>query len=696
MTDPQFKTAKNKAQNELLRQRQTGDGNWSCCDLTCDKAPIMFRHIAASHSDIVQALTSVQLANTLQLRASTSTAQDHRDQGQSHGQDEDAEFRSRRAEKYGSDPINLTCQCDPALGTVILFYAYLPISDPLAIARLHKAWFTDLELCGKVKLATEGINATLSGLSTSVTEYIDLLTALPEFESLNLSRPVTINSQHNNNTEIDATLKRKRFNFFKPTEGCRHVFGEEASIKVVEEICPLGAPELSVYHDPKNKQGKLPPKEFHAKLKESEGRDDYVVLDVRNYYESSIGRFPGAITPPIRKFSSFKDYVDRNRELLAGKTILSYCTGGIRCEKATSYMRQSLESGKSDDVKVLMLDGGIHNYLEWIKQERTIKENPQQESLWLAIYSTLSTMTSTADSQWYYQKEEFYGTPSQISGLSFPVEKESRHKGIAFIMMVGMHLKLPQLTMATAALFFQRFYMRRSFKDYKYYDVAATCIYLASKTEESTRKFKDIVIACAQKAAKKDSPIDDSSKEFRVWKDTIIYTEELLLETLCFDLSVEHPYHFLLNMFSHYQKDSQRGRKLKQVAWAFVNDSLRTTLCLTKSPKIVALAALYVAGKYLDENLMDSFGEFWRESYEPHEREIHEAAGEIMDSYLMTSNRNGRSLDKIPPGSKPGSEYQENGTPSYGGYLNSPAKLATPVYGMDPDRPANGDRSMAP
>lgn len=43
-----------------------------------------------------------------------------------------------------------------------------------------------------------------------------------------------------------------------------------------------------------------------------------------------------------------------------------------------------------------------------------------------------------------------------------------------------------------------------------------------------------------------------------MWKDTIIYTEELLLETLCFDLSVEHPYHFLLNLFSHYQKDSQR------------------------------------------------------------------------------------------------------------------------------------------
>ncbi|KAF9087417.1 hypothetical protein BGX23_008146 [Mortierella sp. AD031] len=370
MTDPQLRTARNRAQNELLHQRQAGDGTWSCCDLICDKAPAMFRHIAATHNDLVQAQTTIHLSNMLRTKTAGTQDQDQDGDG-----DQDAEFKSRRAERYGSDPISLTCHCDPALGTVILFYAYLPIADPLALARLHKSWFMDLDLCGKVKLATEGINATLSGLSASVTEYIDRLTNLPEFESLKLCRPATATSQAN----FDPDLLKKRFDFFKPTEGCRHVFGEDASIKVVEEICPLGAPELSVFHDPENRQGKLPPSEFHLKLKEAEGSDDYVVLDVRNYYESSIGRFPGAITPPIRKFSSFRDYVDRNKEQLAGKTILSYCTGGIRCEKATSYMRHSLGSGKNvQDVKVLMLEGGIHNYLEWIKQERTPKE-----SLWL-------------------------------------------------------------------------------------------------------------------------------------------------------------------------------------------------------------------------------------------------------------------------------------------------------------------------
>ncbi|KAF9403538.1 hypothetical protein BGX21_003033 [Mortierella sp. AD011] len=725
------------------------------------------------------------------------------------------EFKSRRAEKYGSDPITLNCNCDPSQGTVILFYAYLPIDDPLTLAKLHKTWSIDLGLFGKVKLATEGINATVAGSPASITAYINNLTSLPEFESLNLSQACA---------GSEADLEKRRYNFFKPTSGCRHVFGEHISIKVVEEICPLGAPELSVYHDPENKRGKLSPRDFHQKLKELGGKEDVVVLDVRNYYESTIGRFPGAVTPPIRKFSSFRDYVDRNKDQFSGKTILSYCTGGIRCEKATSYLRQSLEAGgDSQPAKVLMLDGGIHNYLEWVKHEGSAKESlwlgknyvfdarqslgledvsvtegaspddgdrlisacqgcnascaryvkcdgfgchrliiscvkcspltsggesgmfcceecrdmgervqqyvlSGQESapvfciaykdchftttnfgqvgidistssinyetkLWaLIIYS----MSNASESQWLFRKEDLYRTPSLMSGLSYQFEKESRSKGVTFIIQVGMHLKLPQLTMATAALFFHRFYMRHSLKDYKFYDIGATCIYLASKTEESTRKFKDVIIACAQKAAKKEIQIDDSSKEFRVWKDTIIYTEEILLEALCFELSVEHPYQFMLSLFNSHYADAQRARKLKQVAWAFINDSLRTTLCLLYPPKIIALAAIHIAAKYLEENLNEGLGDIWRELFEPDVQDITDAANEIMDQYTQFPNKSGRSLDKMLPGSKPGSEYQENGTPSYGGYLNSPAKLATPVYNVETDRPSNGDRSVAP
>ncbi|KAF9372775.1 hypothetical protein CPB97_001013 [Podila verticillata] len=295
------------------------------------------------------------------------------------------------------------------------------------------------------------------------------------------------------------------------------------------------------------------------------------------------------------------------------------------------------------------------------------------------------------DNQWLFKKEDLYRTPSAQNNIGFREEKESRSKGVLFIITVGMHLKLPQLTMATAALFFHRFYMRHSLTRFKFYDVGATCLYLASKTEESTRKFKDVIVACAQKAAKKDVPFDDNSKEYRIWKDTIVHTEEVLLEALCFELTVEHPYHYLLTLFeNHFTKDQHLGRKLKQVAWAFLNDSLRTTLCLIYPPKIVALAAIHVAGKYLEENLNECFGDIWRELYEPDIQEIQDAANEILDQYTMASR--GRSYDKILPGSKPGSEYQENSTPAYAGYLNSPAKLTTPAYNAD--TPTNGDRSL--
>ncbi|KAF9395648.1 thiosulfate sulfurtransferase (rhodanese)-like domain-containing protein 2 [Podila verticillata] len=365
MDQVHYRTARTRAQDALIQARRMDNASWKCCDMTFDKAPGIYRHMATQHADIIEDHTEQEL-DLIRSKKSRPAAEDSIQRGD--------EFKGRRAEKYGSDPISLHCSCDPALGTVILFYAYLPINNPLALAHLHKAWSLDLNLCGKVKVATEGINATLAGASEAIRQYLDLLTVQPEFTPLQLARPAKSLS-----VEETTIFDKKRYDFFKPTPGCGHVFGGVISIKVVDEICPLGAPELSVYHDPSNKPGKLPPRDFHNKLKELEGREDVVVLDVRNYYESHLGHFPGAVMPPIRKFSSFRDYVDKNKEQLSGKTILSYCTGGIRCEKATSYLRKSLESeANGKETEVLMLEGGIHNYLEWIKHEGKPKD-----SLWL-------------------------------------------------------------------------------------------------------------------------------------------------------------------------------------------------------------------------------------------------------------------------------------------------------------------------
>ncbi|RUS23158.1 hypothetical protein BC937DRAFT_91845 [Endogone sp. FLAS-F59071] len=210
-------------------------------------------------------------------------------------------------------------------------------------------------------------------------------------------------------------------------------------------------------------------------------------------------------------------------------------------------------------------------------------------------------MNPNYSQQWYFKKEDLLRTPSIHSGYTYEQEKIDRAKGCSFILTVGMTLKLPQVTLATATVFLHRFYMRRSLKDYNYYEIGATCIFLATKVEETGRKMKDIVVTVAAKASKKDDmQLSEGSKEYNKWRDTILYLEEVLLEAICFDLTIEHPYQCLLKIIEKIEG----SRKLAQTAWAFVNDSLRTPLCVIHKPHVIAAAALYLAAKLTNPELI--------------------------------------------------------------------------------------------
>ena len=111
-------------------------------------------------------------------------------------------------------------------------------------------------------------------------------------------------------------------------------------------------------------QGYLSPEEFHQALV---GRgEDTVVIDCRNHKEVMIGHFEGAVDPNTRTWAEWPSYVEGALEQLKGKQVLMYCTGGIRCEKASAFVRQKLrEAGDpaaADGVRHLR--GGIHKYLE--------------------------------------------------------------------------------------------------------------------------------------------------------------------------------------------------------------------------------------------------------------------------------------------------------------------------------------------
>lgn len=195
--------------------------------------------------------------------------------------------------------------------------------------------------------------------------------------------------------------------------------------------------------------------------------------------------------------------------------------------------------------------------------------------------------------KWYFRREDLAKTPTISQKLiSEKEERGERSRGCLFIVQVGMELQLPQITIATACVYFHRFYMRMTFKDYPKRNIAATALYLSTKVEETGRQLTAIIGAIAQVAERNPGLlVDRASKEYWEWKDRITQMEEVLLETICFDIEVEHPYRYLLALGDKHNLNQE----VLQASWAFINDSLRTPICVIYKPERVAQAALYFA-----------------------------------------------------------------------------------------------------
>ena len=238
-------------------------------------------------------------------------------------------------------------------------------------------------------------------------------------------------------------------------------------------------------------------------------------------------------------------------------------------------------------------------------------------------------------------------TPSVLDGLTPLKERENRSKGVNFIIQVGIMLKLPQVTLATASVFLHRFFMRWSMVDVEgkkgmhYYSVGATSLFLATKVEENCRKMRELVIACVRVAQKNPSKIvDEQDKEYWRWKDTILHMEDVLLEALCFDLSLEPPYKTLFEFLVYFGEED--NKKLRNVAWAFVNDSCLTTLCLLFPSRTIAASALYVGAKHCDVSFRDDAeGRPWWAVVGVELRNIRRACNYMAGVYETSPLRNG-------------------------------------------------------
>ncbi|XP_037817556.1 cyclin-K-like [Lucilia sericata] len=204
---------------------------------------------------------------------------------------------------------------------------------------------------------------------------------------------------------------------------------------------------------------------------------------------------------------------------------------------------------------------------------------------------------------WYYDKNELRDTPSVRDGIPLETERRYRKEGARFIMTCGTQMGLGHNTMATGVVYFHRFYMFQSFKHFPRYVTACCCLLLAGKVEETPKKCRDIIMIARQLLT--DNHFYSFGKEP---KEEVITLERILLQTIKFDLQVEHPYSFLLRYAKCFKGDQQKLQKMVQMAWNFVNDSLSTVVCLQWEPEIIAVALIYLASKLSKFTVVDWVG----------------------------------------------------------------------------------------
>lgn len=258
-----------------------------------------------------------------------------------------------------------------------------------------------------------------------------------------------------------------------------------------------------------------------------------------------------------------------------------------------------------------------------------------------------------AESQWLFTEADLLRTPSIIeNGMTPEKEAENRGKGVNFITQVGIMLQLPQLTLATASVFLHRFFMRHPIQDvpdrpgYHYYTMAATSLFLATKVEENCRKMKDLVVACVRVAQKDPyKAVDEQDKEYWRWKDNILLNEEILLEAICFDLSLEPPYKILFDLLAVFGE--QDNKRLRNAAWAFVSDSCLSMLCLLFPSRTIAASALYAAAKHCDVSFPDDDkGNPWWDAAGVDLKHIRKAINFMAGVYESTPLRGSRDSAK--------------------------------------------------
>ena len=224
---------------------------------------------------------------------------------------------------------------DPTI-LVAAIYRFVKIADHTSLRQPLQQRMLDGGIGGSLLLAAEGINGTIAGPPANLRAFMDWL-----------------RTYHHHGDRLFAGTDVK-------WSGCDEMPFRRSKVRLKKEIVTMGVDGI----DPNESVGTyVDPEDWNRLVDDPE----VILIDTRNDYEIEIGRFEGAIDPQTHSFREFPRYVAENLDPVKHPKVAMYCTGGIRCEKSTAYLKQQ------GFQEVYHLRGGILNYLEKV---------PREESRW--------------------------------------------------------------------------------------------------------------------------------------------------------------------------------------------------------------------------------------------------------------------------------------------------------------------------
>ena len=231
--------------------------------------------------------------------------------------------------KKSKDDLIRDLNCEDFSRLTLSFYKYIEINDPENLRDQMYQDLSSMKIFGRVYIATEGVNAQINIPEHNKDDFLGYMSSLDELSDAHIKEAVE---------DGESFYKLK--------------------IKIKDEIVAYGLDESE--YDMRKVGKHLSPEEFNRAIENS----NCMVVDIRNHYESEVGHFKDAVLPDVDRSQELLPEVKKILRGKENKKILLYCTGGIRCEKASSYLI------KNNFTDVNQLNGGIINYANQVKKKK--------------------------------------------------------------------------------------------------------------------------------------------------------------------------------------------------------------------------------------------------------------------------------------------------------------------------------------